>query len=150
MRLQSRIAAASAVLLLVPVAAVSFAQGGPQGGGHPADERQFATHLSDGPQAERHPPGGAGNSAHLLAANAAEMPSPAQTSPGTANPPSPVAPVANPCPRYPAGSVVQPPPELVAGKSNVILKGFTWIDHRSDHVILMAGRGDIGAVVVNV
>jgi Multicopper oxidase len=109
MRLQSRIAAA--VLLLVPVAAVSFAQG-PQGGSHPADERQFVTNSSELLQAKRQPVDGAGNSAHLLAADEAEMPSPAQTNPATANPPSPVAPVANPCPRYSAGSVVQPPPAL--------------------------------------
>jgi FtsP/CotA-like multicopper oxidase with cupredoxin domain len=76
MKHRSRIAAVAAVLLLVGVATVSFAQ------------------VSQGSRAE--------------------------TSPPTANPPPPVPPVANPCPRYAAGSVVQNPPALFS--SNGVLE----------------------------
>jgi FtsP/CotA-like multicopper oxidase with cupredoxin domain len=118
MKRQSRIAA-SAVFLLVSVAAICFAQD-TQDGSHRADERQFTINASGPLQDRGELTGGAGNRAHLLAADQAGPAMLARTMPATTSPLPPVLPVASPCPRYPAGSVVHNPPALFS--SNGVLE----------------------------
>ncbi|HEX4650904.1 MAG TPA: multicopper oxidase domain-containing protein [Granulicella sp.] len=131
MELQSRIAA-SALLLLLSVAAVSLAQN-PQDNSHPSEERQLKINSHQPIQAGSQRAGSASSLANVGANNAdfvvadramgsAGGPLPAataQTTPAT-NSPSPVLPVENPCPRYSAGSVVHNPPALFS--SNGVLE----------------------------
>jgi FtsP/CotA-like multicopper oxidase with cupredoxin domain len=137
MELHSRIAA-SAALLLVSVAAVSLAQN-PQGRSDRSDERSSTTNsmtnsttnssepLQSSGQINGQRAAGAGNSAPLVAVDQAWMLEPAtraQTTATTTTPNSlpPVPPVANPCPRYPAGSVVQNPPALFSANGVLYVK----------------------------
>src|SRR5271154_3602857 len=122
MELQSRIAA-SAILLLISVAAFSYAQD-PQGNSPRSAEPLPAT----GQRAD-----GASSRANFVVADQAWLvadqawgkmtgglvsAASAQTTTATSSP-SPVLPVANPCPRYSAGSVVHNPPALFS--SNGVL-----------------------------
>jgi FtsP/CotA-like multicopper oxidase with cupredoxin domain len=132
MKLQSRIAA-SAVLLLVSVAAVSLAQY-PQDGSHPSEERPLKTNSPQPILAESRRAGGENSLANVGASSARFVVAdqawekmtvgllPAatvQTTTSTDSPP-PVLPVANPCPRFTAGSVVHNPPALFS--SNGVLE----------------------------
>jgi FtsP/CotA-like multicopper oxidase with cupredoxin domain len=125
MEFQSRIAA-SVVLLLVSAAAISFAQD-PQSGSHGSEQSPFKTNSSEPLPAKRQLAGAASNRANLVVADEAwgnltkgPVPAiPAQTT-TAAGSPSPVPPVANPCPRYAAGSVVHNPPALFS--SNGVLE----------------------------
>ncbi len=50
------------------------------------------------------------------------------------------------------GVVPVQPGGLVVGEGNVVLEGLVraWVDHRPEHVVLVAVRGGIGSVIVNV
>jgi FtsP/CotA-like multicopper oxidase with cupredoxin domain len=127
MEFQSRIAA-SALLLLVSVAAISFAQD-PQSSSPRSEERQFETNSSESLQAQGKLAGGA---ADFVVADQAWakitgglVPTTAAQTTTTTSPLSPVPPVANPCPRFPAGSVVHNPPALF-GSNGVLEVRFSY------------------------
>jgi FtsP/CotA-like multicopper oxidase with cupredoxin domain len=124
MEIQSGITA-SVVLLLVSVGAISFAQSRTSSS-RPSAESQVKTNASEPLQAEGQLADGASNRASFVVADQAWgkmtgglLPAAtAQTTTAT-NSPSPVLPVANPCPRYSAGSVAHNPPALFS--SNGVL-----------------------------
>jgi FtsP/CotA-like multicopper oxidase with cupredoxin domain len=136
MELQSR-TAVSPLLLLVCVAAISFAQEA-QDGSHGFERRQFKTTSPQPIEGESQLADGAssidnfiGNSANFVVADQAwgkmtggllpATTATAQTT-TTSNSPSPVLPVANPCPRFTAGSVVHNPPALYSANGVLDVK----------------------------